>query len=408
MARILGLSSGDPFSPRSYSGSARQLFRALQRRGALGAAVDVDLSRPAQVLGRAIEVARSGRFAARRLRGRWSPLAVGLRSARAARALAGSGADAALMYGTDFHPAAVRGGAGVPVGAALDATFAQIARAGEHDFGRLTPAEVTECVARQRSVFDRCDVIFPRTEWCAESLERDYGVPPERLVVTGAGTNFDGPPPPREAHDGRTLLFVGRDWRRKNGPLVLDAFRRARSARPDLRLVVVGPTEVDPREPGVEWRGALDGDRRGELHALYAEASLYLCPSRFEPFGIALLEAMAAGCPVVALDRGAAREIVDHGRTGALLRDDAPGTLAEAILHWTSDVQRLAAAGALAASEVEARWGWDLAARRVEEALAGSTVGDGVGPLLQPRRAARRPRATTASAAVPAAATRAD
>lgn len=393
MAQILGLSSGAPLSRRTFSGSARQLFLALQRRGVLHGASDVDLPRPLRLATRALEVVRSRRVAAHRLRARWSSVDVELRSRRAAARLSGAGATSALLYGTDFFPAVDGGRASVPVGAALDATFAQIARAGEHDFAHLTPLEVSDCVARQRSVFDRCDVLLPRTEWCAASLEEDYGVPYGRLVVTGAGPNFDEAPAVRDGYDGRTLLFVGRDWQRKNGPLVLDAFRAARRARPELRLVVVGPPGEPLREDGVEWIGALDGARRGELRALFARASLYLCPSRFEPFGIALLEAMASGCPVVSLDRGAAREIVEDGRTGSLLPDDAPSTLASAILDWTSDADRLAAAGERCRAAVDRRWGWDRAARRVEEALGEG----GFGPVLQPQR----PRAPRVPAPLP-------
>ena len=381
MSRILGLCSGDPTSRRSFSGSARQLFLALDEVGALAAAVDVDLTRSARLATRAVELARSRRVAAHRLRARWSPMAIELRSRRASKSLARADADAALMYGTDFYPAERGARVKLPVGAALDATFAQIARAGEHDFGRLSPLEVEACVDQQRDILERCTVLFPRTDWCAASLEEDYGIAHERLVITGAGTNFDRALPEREPHDGRTLLFVGRDWQRKNGPLVLDAFRIARKARPDLRLEVIGPSGMSLDEPGVEWIGALDGERRGELQRRYLNASLFLCPSRFEPFGIAILEAMSAGCAAIALDRGAAREIIDDGITGSLLRDNEPSTLAEAILGWTSDVDRLSEAGARARATVEEQWGWDQAARRVEEGL----LSGGTGPLLRPQ-----------------------
>jgi len=398
MLRILGLCSGDPTSRRSFSGSARQLFLALDGLGSLAGAVDVDLSRPASLATRALELARSRRAPAHRLRARWSPLAVELRSARAERRLARSDADAVLMYGTDFFPAGRGARATLPVGAALDATFAQIARAGEHDFGRLTPLEVEACVAQQRDILERCTVLFPRTHWCAASLEEDYGIPHDRLVVTGAGTNFDLDLPERAPHDGRTVLFVGRDWQRKNGPLVLDAFRIARKARPDLRLQVIGPAGLAVDEPGVEWVGALDGERRDELQRRYLEASLFLCPSRFEPFGIAILEAMSAGCPAVALDRGAAREIIDDGVTGSLLRDDEPAALAEVILSWTSDLHRLESAGARARRVVEEKWGWDRAALRVEEGLHSG----GLGPVLTPKGTRTRRWSTPVEPPAPA------
>ncbi len=369
MPRLLGLCSGDPFSSRSYSGSARQLYRALEARGALAGAVDVDRGKSTRPLSYALTVARSRRLFGRRLLARWTDRDMALRSRRAELLLEASDADGVLMYGTDFFPAAAGAFCPLPVGAALDATFAQIARSGEDKFASLSPAEVRACVENQRDVFERCRWVFPRSEWCARSLEDDYGLPREKLVVTGAGPNVDQRPPEREGYDGRTLLFVGRDWYRKNGPLVLDAVRLARRSRPDLRLAVVGPSGEGLAEPGVEWLGPLDGDVRSQLLQLYSEASLLLCPSRFEPFGIAVLEAMAAGCPVVALDRGAAREMIEDGVTGSLVRQAEPRELADVILGWVTDRDALARAGERARAQVRERWSWDFAAARVLDAF---------------------------------------
>jgi glycosyltransferase involved in cell wall biosynthesis len=388
MPRVLGLCSGDPFSPRSFSGSVRQLYLALDRQGALAGAVDVDGGKHTSSVSYALTVINSRRVYGRRLLTRWTERDMRLRSRRAELLLEDFEADAALMYGTDFFPAAPEGECTVPVGAAMDATFAQIARSGEDKFASLSPTEVGECVENQRRVFARCRWLFPRSEWCAASLEDDYGVPRDKMVVTGAGPNVDEELPVRRGHDGRTLLFVGRDWHRKNGPLVLDALRLARRTRPDLRLVVVGPEGEGLAEDGVEWLGPLDGDQRGRLLQLYAEASLYLCPSRFEPFGIALLEAMAAGCPVVALDRGAAREMIEDGVTGALVDQAEPRQLADAILHWTSDRDALVRAGELGRERVRANWSWDTAAERVVAAFEGSPVPELRDVVLTPHRPA--------------------
>jgi len=389
MPGIFGLCSGDPFGPRSYSGSARQLFLALQRRGALRDARDVDGGRPLRRRAWVSAIVRSRRVWGRRLLARWDEREMERRSRRAAALLAAAPQPAgALMYGTDFFPAAAGARPRVPVGAALDTTFAQLARSGEHKFASLTPAEVEGCVARQRAVFERCAWLFPRSQWCAESLVEDYGLPRDRLVVTGAGPNLDEPLPERPAaggHDRRTILFVGRDWHRKNGPLVLDGFRLARAQRPDLRLIVVGPRQLSHRAPGVEWLGALDGGDRVRLPELYRRASLFLCPSRFEPFGIAILEALAAGCPAVALDRGAAREILRDGVTGSLLPRADPRALAEAILFWLDDAQRLTAAGLAARETVRRDYSWDLVAERIDAALRGGVPGRGTAPAGTPQ-----------------------
>lgn len=372
---LLGLCSGDPSDPRVYSGSARQLFRALDARGVLAAALDVDRTRAWRVWAQTRAVAETRHLRASRLLGRWTERAMRARSVRAAQLLARAPAvHAVLSYGTDFYPAPDGQRARVPVAATLDTTFAQLARAGEWKFGSLSPSETRACVDRQRAVLERCTWIFPWTKWCADSLRDDYGIAESRMVLVGAGPNFDAALDRHAARDGRTLLFVGRDWMRKNGPLVLDAFRLARAARPDLRLVVVGPREAPAREPGVEWLGPLDGSARGKLGELYATSALLLAPARFEPFGIALLEAMSAGIPVIALDRGAAREIVVDGVTGTLLADPEPRALADAALDWLSNRERVTRAGEAARERVRAHFGWDRAAQRIVETLSGKTA----------------------------------
>ena len=100
----------------------------------------------------------------------------------------------------------------------------------------------------------------------------------------------------------------------------------------------------------------------------------------------------------MALDRGAAREIIDDGVTGSLLRDDEPAALAEVILSWTSDLHRLASAGARARVVVEEKWGWDRAALRVEEGLHSG----GLGPVLTPKGTRTRRWSTPVEPPAPA------
>ena len=372
MVRIFGLCQGDPTSRSSYSGSARQCFRALERAGALHSAVDASIGKPLQAVLRAVESVRAFRLEGTQLLGSWSAASVRARSRRAAklaRRAREQGADALLLYGSHGHPALADETLGMPSGVALDATFAQLARSKEGWFEGLSVRDARRCIEEQRRVFERCDLLWPRTQWCAASLQEDYGVPPERIVVTSAGSNLDVPPAPRVEHDGRTILFVGRDWERKNGPLVLAAFQRARRKRRDLRLLVAGPKELPEglASPGVDHLGAVGSEAR--LRGLYERCSLFVMPSRFEPYGIALVEAQSAGVPVVALDRGAAREIVAHGSTGTLLQHEDPEELAATMLDWLADPARLKAAGEAAVAHVRKRCTWDLAAARIAVSL---------------------------------------
>lgn len=372
MVSIFGLCQGDPTSRRIHSGSARQCFHALDRAGVLHSAVDAGIGPRLRGILRAVECARSFRIDGTQLLGAWSAASVAARSRRAARLARRAreqGANALLLYGSNAHPSLADESHGLPSGVALDATFAQLARSKEGWFEALSVRDARRCIEQQRRVFERCDIFWPRTQWCAASLQEDYGIPPERIVVASAGGNLDVPPAHRAGHDGRTILFLGRDWERKNGALVLAAFQRARRRRRDLRLLLAGPAE--PPEglpsPGVDYIGPVDNEAR--LRGLYERCSLFVMPSRFETWGIALVEAQSAGVPVVALDRCAARELVLHGSTGTLLQREDPEELSAAMLHWLDDAPRLAAGGEAALAHVRRRCTWDLAAARMAASL---------------------------------------
>jgi glycosyltransferase involved in cell wall biosynthesis len=110
------------------------------------------------------------------------------------------------------------------------------------------------------------------------------------------------------------LLFVGTIEPRKGVGDVLAAHAALRARRPDLGLVLAGPTgwgDVPALDgPGVVATGAI-GDR--ELDALYRRATALVLPERYAGFGLPLVEAMARGCPVVASDAACLPEVVGDG-----------------------------------------------------------------------------------------------
>lgn len=105
------------------------------------------------------------------------------------------------------------------------------------------------------------------------------------------------------------LLYPARAWPHKNHALLFEAFARVRRQRPELELVLTGGGQDGLTLPeGVRRRGILDVE---ELATLYRSASAVVFPSRYEGFGLPVLEAMASGCPVVALSGTAVEEIAD-------------------------------------------------------------------------------------------------
>ncbi|WP_424357541.1 glycosyltransferase family 4 protein [Methanocella sp. MCL-LM] len=108
-----------------------------------------------------------------------------------------------------------------------------------------------------------------------------------------------------------------------------------------------------------------------EMPAVYTSADLYVQPSMVEPYGIAVLEAMACGKPAVCSDIGGMRDTVAEGKTGFLVPPSNPERLAEKIVQLAGDRERLAAMGGAARSRVETEFDWAVIAKQYLEIIRG-------------------------------------
>jgi glycosyltransferase involved in cell wall biosynthesis len=233
------------------------------------------------------------------------------------------------------------------------------ARIGKHvEFGKAW-------YERERDTYLRASGIAAFSGVVRDSLVEDYGIDPSAIVVTGAGANIAPEPRPVRRDDGRTLLFVGRDFRRKGGAVLLRAFRKLREARPDLRLLVAGPEELlDPGE-GVTNLGDVPFER---VRQLLSEATLFVLPTLREPFGIAYLDAMLCEVPCVGTSVGVVPEIL--GDTGLVVPPADPDALAQAIAALLDDPGRRRALGTAGRRRViEAGYLWPDVARRLSDLL---------------------------------------
>lgn len=136
-------------------------------------------------------------------------------------------------------------------------------------------------------------------------------------------------------------LHVGRFHPQKAHDVLLEAFARARVAQPALRLALVGAgrgrKEAEARAAALGLAGAVSFlGTRLDMPVLYAAADVFVFPSRFEAFGISLLEAMAAGLPAAVTRAGGIVEVATE-ETALFVEVDRPGPLADAILALACD-----------------------------------------------------------------------
>jgi glycosyltransferase involved in cell wall biosynthesis len=172
--------------------------------------------------------------------------------------------------------------------------------------------------------------------------------------------------------EGLVLLYVGRFTEVKRVPLLIEAFARARDRfERDASLVLVGghPGEWEgehPQDsvdrlgvPGVFLAGWHD---HSELPAFMQSSDALVMPSVREQFGQALVEAMACGLPVVAVDRCGPAEVVRPGQTGWLVGPDDAEGLAAAMTEVVNNHSERLRRGRAAAGDAVERWSWSAAA----------------------------------------------
>ncbi len=190
------------------------------------------------------------------------------------------------------------------------------------------------------------------SERTCRDLRSLYGVPAEKIVVTPNGVDPAFSPGPG-AHD--YALLVGAVQERKNPLAALAAAEAA-----GLPLVVAGPAKEPALARELERRGARVTGYvpQAELAELYRGAAVLLQTSRYEGFGLPVVEAMASGTPVVAVDEPALREV---GGEAVLYADEAG--LGEAVRRAVAEREDRSRAGI----ERARLFSWETAARRTLE-----------------------------------------
>jgi phosphatidyl-myo-inositol alpha-mannosyltransferase len=171
--------------------------------------------------------------------------------------------------------------------------------------------------------------------------------------------------------DGPTIGFLGRfDEPRKGLPVLLEAMRTVVRRHPGARLLIAGRGDADALRTlvGDDLRahvGLLGELSEAEKAAFLRSVDVYCAPNLLgESFGVVLIEALAAGAPIVASDLDAFARVLEDGAAGVLVRRGDPAALAEALCGLLADPARLAELSD-GGPPAAAAYDWDVLARRI-------------------------------------------
>jgi phosphatidylinositol alpha-1,6-mannosyltransferase len=244
----------------------------------------------------------------------------------------------------------------------------------------LDPSPLNRLI--EARVIARSERVITVSRFSRRQLAEALGVDVERVEVVDNGIDERFAPAPdqgvvRRRHgigDEPLALFLGGLKRRKNLPVLLDAWRDVTPAVPRARLLIAGagPEEERLRRQvrTLELGGSVVFAGRvaeADKVACYNAADVFVSPSSLEGFGFSVGEAMSCGLPVVVSDAGALPELVVEGEGGFLCRPDRPGEFAAALRLLLGDADLRRRFGAANRERIDRRFRWPRAARRVKE-----------------------------------------
>jgi len=184
------------------------------------------------------------------------------------------------------------------------------------------------------NVFQQAGRILPWSHWTRTSLIEDYGAAPEKIEVNPPGVDIDVWKPAPKKDTGRLrVLFVGGDFYRKGGDVLLEACRGLPEGLVELVLVT---RSAIPASQQITVHNNMTPNSN-ELIRLYQSCDVFVLPSKAEAFGIAAIEACAAGLPVLASPVGGLTDIVEDGVNGRLIPMDQPGILRDCLAELAGD-----------------------------------------------------------------------
>jgi glycosyltransferase involved in cell wall biosynthesis len=251
-------------------------------------------------------------------------------------------------------------------------------RSNRHSAIHQMPEDEAERInAREAEIYRGAAAIFTISERLRHSFIEDYRLPSDRVVAVNAGPNIEMSrlvAPDRTDRRGHppTILFVGKEFERKGGDVLLKAFAGVRERIAHARLIIAGPSELRDRPEGVEFLGLLRKDNSAEFERLleaYRQADVFCLPSRQDPFPTVVREAMFFSLPCVTTDIWAMPEMVVDGMTGFTVPPDSPDLLVDRLCRILENPCLARTMGAAGRTRAEERYTWTAATRAMHDKI---------------------------------------
>lgn len=371
-AKVLALTQGDPADKSSFSGTNYSLLSRFEKAGCLYRACDVELYGLQKILPALPNFSFD--------KHKWwydymrSNLAFSQRTRNCAKitsSLAGK-YNFVLQFGAMFQV-----NSNVPVASYHDSNIIMSLQGGTFNYSNISKNKLQGFIDREKIIYQKNEVLFTFSDFVKKSFVNDFDIDEQKVHTVYGGANIDIETLSKNerCYDGNSILFIGKEFERKGGKVLLEAFLKLKKEIPDARLVVVG-SNPDIKADGVTVTGFIDKSTesgRNEMLKLLCEASLFVMPSFFEPFGIVFAEAMLHRLPCIGTNICAIPEIIDNGRTGLIVEPGDSDALSDAMCTLLKDPEKMRSMGNKGYEKAISTFTWDSVTERMINIISQST-----------------------------------
>jgi glycosyltransferase involved in cell wall biosynthesis len=357
--KLVGLTLGDPFDPASRSGVNYKIFSKFREQFELLDVFDLDIGGVWKLILAAKNFSFDRRTWGNKLH--QNPLAFNIRTDMAGKKLEGIEYKFDLIYqdGAMFMPGWIPK---APYVSYHDSNVILSAKGKPYSQGaHYTKRNLDRTVQQEKMVYQNASLVFSMSDWLKRSLIEDFGIPEEKIITVYAGTNLEVEDF-EKCYDGRTILFVGRNFERKGGKTLLEAFKLVRKEIKDATLITIGSTLNIDLE-GVQTLGPIKD--KNELTKYFQQASIFALPSLYEPFGIVFAEAFAYKTPCVGTNICAMPEIIEEGKGGFVVPVNDHKMLAKRIIEILRNKNLAREMGNYGFKKAKTMFNWGVVAEKM-------------------------------------------
>ena len=224
----------------------------------------------------------------------------------------------------------------------------------------------------EKELYLNAKVCFTTSRFAADSIIEDYGVAEGRVESVESGCNIRLPDAlPERNRPPRSILFLGIEWERKGGPVLLEAMETVRREFHEAVLQVVGCGSPGKDVPGVIFHGRVP---RENVAQYLIQADIMCLPSLTEPSAVALSEAAGCGLPVVSTRVGGTPERVIDGKTGLLVEPGDADNLASALVALIRDPEKARRFGRAGRELAVKKYTWSAVSEKIMHRIKLETL----------------------------------